>query len=223
MKISQPPHFRKATFTLTELLVVMAVFAILLSILMPTIRNSIDKARGLVCTKKLGSVAQANLSFAEDNNGCLVNFQFYPQQLLGRYVGKFVTTGGNSIQFDPGYAIFFGCPNRPDNISNETPAWGNSEKISPMTWGSIKPGAKLSSISLPAETFVFVELYRIINNPESTGFYYAGVSISNSCFPYYGHAMAGVQAYCDGHVTIHPISLMLNYWRNPNMRPWILR
>ena len=221
MKIFAPPHFRKATFTLTELMVVLAVFAILLSILMPTIRNSIDKARGLVCAKKLGSVAQANLSFAEDNNGCLVNFEFYPRQLLGQYVGKFIGTDG--IGYDPGYSIFFGCPNRPDNFWSQHPAWGNSEKISLMNWALPSPrprGANLSSISLPAETFVFVELYNNITDPQSDGFYYAQLS---AYLPYYGHAMAGVQAYCDGHVTMHPISLMLNYWNNPNMRPWILR
>lgn len=205
--------FPKITFTLTELLVVMAVLAILLTILIPSLKSSMNKARGLACANKLGAVTKLNFWFADDNNGCLVNSRRYTQQFVNRGYIEAKGIGEN----DP-YQRSFSCTNRRE-VYEEAPAWGYSCGISEMNWTKWVPGPLLHSINLPSETFMFVELYRFRDFPEGVGYYYANWEY----FPYYGHAMAGVQSYCDGHVTMHPISLMLNYWSNWSIKPWNIR
>ena len=211
MKNQTSSPFAKVYFTLTELLIVMAVLAILISLVIPALKEGLGKARGMACAQKLKSVTQANLTFAEDNNGRLVDF-LYPHQTLHNkgYLGTSAP-----------FATHFGCPNRLEGVSNESPAWGYSNQISPFNWGN-RTGAALSSIIRPEETFMFVEIYIKEDQPEGNGSYH----LEPKWFPYYGHEMAGAQSYCDGHVTLLPLSLMRAYWYPKDnwdkRKPWSL-
>ncbi|MCM8530999.1 MAG: prepilin-type N-terminal cleavage/methylation domain-containing protein [Lentisphaeraceae bacterium] len=61
-------HFKKK-FTLIELLVVVGIIAILVSILIPSIRNSRAKVRQVSCMANLQQIVQGTILFATDNNG----------------------------------------------------------------------------------------------------------------------------------------------------------
>ncbi|MCM8537728.1 MAG: hypothetical protein NE334_17435, partial [Lentisphaeraceae bacterium] len=56
-------------FTLIELLVVVGMIAILVSILIPSIRNSRAKVRQVTCMTNLQQIAQGTIIFATDHNG----------------------------------------------------------------------------------------------------------------------------------------------------------
>ena len=66
-------------FTLVELLVVISIIALLLSILMPSLRRARDQAKSIVCRVNVRSISMAWLMYADDNNGKLVGPDPYRQ------------------------------------------------------------------------------------------------------------------------------------------------
>lgn len=60
-------------FTLVELLVVIAVIAVLMAILMPALRLAKDQAYAVVCVSNLRNLSLAWFVYADENDGQLVN------------------------------------------------------------------------------------------------------------------------------------------------------
>ena len=58
-------------FTLVELLVVIAVFSILISMLQPALKRAWEKGYGLACQGNLKQLATASVMYTEDNNDYL--------------------------------------------------------------------------------------------------------------------------------------------------------
>lgn len=62
-------HFRR--FTIVELLVVIAVIAMLASILLPALGKARDKARAISCTSNRKQLLTTTIMYSNDNNGYL--------------------------------------------------------------------------------------------------------------------------------------------------------
>jgi prepilin-type N-terminal cleavage/methylation domain-containing protein/prepilin-type processing-associated H-X9-DG protein len=56
-------------FTLVELLVVVAIVALLISILLPSLRRAREQARAAVCGSNIRQIALANIGYAAENGG----------------------------------------------------------------------------------------------------------------------------------------------------------
>ena len=65
---------RKSGFTLVELLVVVAIIAIILSLLLPSLRNAREAARGGVCLSNLHQVGLAAIQYTMEYKGVLPPF-----------------------------------------------------------------------------------------------------------------------------------------------------
>lgn len=63
---------KKRYFTLIELLLVMAIIAILTSILLPALNKAREMGKSIACTGNLGQIQKCMLLYADDNNGCLM-------------------------------------------------------------------------------------------------------------------------------------------------------
>jgi len=79
---------RQPAFTLVELLVVLAIIALLVSLGLPNMRYSILKAQSVKCSEQLRTIGVAVLSDATDNNGFLPEINqaaapVYPATVLG--------------------------------------------------------------------------------------------------------------------------------------------
>ena len=69
---------RKKAFTLIELLVVISVIALLLSILLPSLRSAKAKAMQLLSITNMKSLALAWTAYATENGGKLLSAQVWP-------------------------------------------------------------------------------------------------------------------------------------------------
>lgn len=86
----------KSAFTLIEMLVVMAIIALLTSLVVPAVQTSLKRARITESSSNIRQLAQANLSYAIDHRG-----RFAPAQSstnLVRWHGK---RSSGSSPFDP--------------------------------------------------------------------------------------------------------------------------
>ena len=84
---------RGKAFTLVELLIVIAVIAVLVSILMPVLRTVREQGRGIVCGSNLKQLALALTTYAQDNETFPQGFDDFSYLFIappGGYVGNAV-------------------------------------------------------------------------------------------------------------------------------------
>ncbi|MCG3137541.1 MAG: hypothetical protein HJJLKODD_01387 [Phycisphaerae bacterium] len=67
MYVPRYPRWSNAAFTLVELLVVVAIIALLISILLPTLNNAREQGRSVVCASNLRSLMTVALLYAEND------------------------------------------------------------------------------------------------------------------------------------------------------------
>ena len=72
------PHCIKG-FTLIELLVVVSIIAILIALLLPSIKRSRSIARLVICQSNLGQIAIAFFAYAGDNQGRAPGYMEHPE------------------------------------------------------------------------------------------------------------------------------------------------
>jgi prepilin-type N-terminal cleavage/methylation domain-containing protein len=147
----------KRSFSLVELLVCMAIFALLGNLLMPALNNMMSSSRTLVCLKQQQSVSKFTTFYIEDNNDRFPfagwweysisaeaeNHPLYGvnwSDLLSSYDGRdlFAESAGTVFVKEDHYiraeglkdwSNFYLCPE-----DNETHAWGNGTELLGATY-----------------------------------------------------------------------------------------
>ena len=97
-------------FTLVEMLVVIAIIAILASLLMPSLVKAIDSARKMACANNLRNLNTATQVYLDDNSQILMSTEDrnYP---TGGWVNSF-------SDFKNWYAGYLDAPQNPENPAN---------------------------------------------------------------------------------------------------------
>ena len=105
----------KKIFTLIELLIVIAIIAILASMLLPALNQARDKAKNISCSSNLKQIGTAFMSYSVDNGG------EFPLPLTGSHLTKFAGSWFSAVTMKAylggkeaadGWLInkVFGCP-----------------------------------------------------------------------------------------------------------------
>jgi len=89
---------RKAAFTLVELLIVVAILAILAGMLLPVLSNAREKSKAARCHSNLHLLAYAGLMYAEDNRETFVGFWSGIDRKMLLY--PYTHSGTNNAQLD---------------------------------------------------------------------------------------------------------------------------
>lgn len=217
-------------FTLVELLVVIAVIAILTAMLLPALAQGKQRAKRIQCLNNQRQMATTWVLYAGDNNDSLaLNGQCNPESTANKLwvQGAFVHTGANTnvdYMLNPQYALFanyiksgstYLCPTDRDTVKVNNVIYPKLRSYAlnaylgwTGTWDGRLSSAyvvyqKYGHISenMPQGTFLFMDV-----QPDSICWPYFGVEMYNDVFfnwPGASHSRGSVVSYADGHVDWH--------------------
>ena len=95
----------ESRFSLVELLVVIAVIAILAGMLLPALNAAKSKAQSITCINNLGQVMKAQMNYASDYGDCMVSHLIFGSTwvpysvVLGKYVPVDPAAGPDGLSF----------------------------------------------------------------------------------------------------------------------------
>lgn len=147
-------------FTLVEMLVVVAIIAILASLMMPTLHSSLGYARSLKCSNALKQLATSMFLYAGDNNSILA-------QQIG--AAPAYTPYWNKLIVDKGYVSqsAFYCPDMPNNTFGwpAYPHYGVNGNLYTGV-GGVQKIRNLAAANKPANKVFIMDAYQ--NNSDNT-------------------------------------------------------
>lgn len=121
----------RCAFTLVELLVVVAIIAILMSVLLPAVGQAMDRARTLQCLVALRSIGQAVQQYVMDRQGYLPP--------VATWTSTAPSSGAAKHHWCQFLAPYVGVPLDPNSRKTVTPTplgWRDGEQLEDQWWGA---------------------------------------------------------------------------------------
>lgn len=221
---------RRRGFTLTEMLVVVGIFILLLALLMPALEKAREQARRAKCRAQLREIVRACMMYADDDpNGIYVYdlgdtgtrldnlMHLYPKYMTSLKLAICPSTA-HIIRTDPANLVTAGDPigstnpamiGRPRDLSRfdgggaNSSAGGHSYEVRAYMWAGTWPdGRYIPSNTVKTKSNIrYPSKVKLIEDGMDE-MTVNGVSYPNNwpC-PYHNHGAAGVNVgFCDGHV-----------------------
>lgn len=210
----------KRNFTLVELLVVIAVIAILASMILPALRSALDKARAIQCTNNHKQLSTSTLLYVDDNKGYLpLNDVKYTETaknvktptILWSYIShqpvtsdygylKKVTTDG---KYEPKLSMF-SCPSvtEPFKHESEMRHIGVNQF---MVSKNYKVNLFISNCRWPSERMLYSDYYCNAGWSVTVANEFAGASAYTTAgyMTYLHQGLTATVTHLDGHVKLY--------------------
>lgn len=205
----------KQNFTLLELLIVVAIIAILASLILPALRSALDKARAISCTSNQKQLGTATFLYVDDNKGYMPShnlaYSTYTPDwatVLWSYTThqpissnhaylKQVTTG----MFEPKVSMFrCAAVLEPFKASTEMKHIGRNMFVSR---GSYAPNLFITKCRWPSARMVYSDFYYSGSDYDMEIAYFTSGSSAYSGKGYMTYLHPGLTAtvtHLDGHV-----------------------
>ena len=159
-------------FTLTELMIVIAIIAILAAMLLPVLNKAREKAKDITCMNNLKQLAGAEINYIDDFNGWFTpsypgkdenqSSNYYWTNLLYPYLGGSGTSKDIfRANVDPANSVYF-CPmQQPNEISkggasNDYPSYGLNYYLGGRLRGDMP--AKISKVKEASKIIMFSDV-----------------------------------------------------------------
>jgi prepilin-type N-terminal cleavage/methylation domain-containing protein/prepilin-type processing-associated H-X9-DG protein len=153
---------RRRGFTLVELLVVIAVLAVLIALLLPAVNRARESARQAVCSSNLRQLAGAMLAYTADNDGA---FPFsaevgnvHPEDWIWWQRGRDPRKSAIAKYFNHYDESYFRCPSdRMDRPRILTDPYNYSYTMNEDFSSYYYPALRLSKVQSPAMKIMVLE------------------------------------------------------------------
>lgn len=174
-------HYSRSAFTLVELLIAIAILAIIAALSFPGLQAFRKRSRNIECIHNLKTLGMGIVFFCNDHNGR------FPPTVEDKTPRP---TFGNMVpDFGPSWAeyivacyldknkIVLRCPSRPDTWSAKGyvgyyPDYGFNERLSPVNpLTGFREGVPLNSIKEPARLIILGDVARYSGKTPVGGFY----------------------------------------------------
>ena len=206
----------KQKFTLVELLIVIAIIAILASMILPALRSALDKARAIQCTSNQKQLSTATHLYVDDNNGYIPSHNTWYSStaktvswatVLWSYVthkpvvenyGYLQTIDGGTL-YEPKLGIFR-CPAvlEPFKISEEMKHIGRNNF---MGMSTSYPGSLFITKCLwPSERMLYSDYYSPSGYYANVSHYTSGGGYTGGYMTYLHPGLTATVTHLDGHV-----------------------
>lgn len=214
---------QQRAFTLVELLVVIAVIAILAALLLPALGRSKDAAQRIKCVSNLRQLALATQLYWNDNNGACFRFGGTESNNGRVYwfgwietastpegIRAFDATQGALYAYLQGRGVEL-CPSLNYALAQfklkatgATYGYGYNWHLSTPT---NRPAIKISQIERPTEIALLADSAQVNtfqppashSNPMLEEWYYVSTN-RNEATAHFRHAQRATAVFCDGHV-----------------------
>lgn len=163
--ILRRPGRTRAGFTLTEILVVIVIIAVLASVMLMVISNMRRSASSAVCVTKMRQIASTLVMYAQEHNGRLPTSASYGTLFVGQgpwynrddrrlqnHIGEYLgapesntwSTQGAQMTFDPSFAwpalLAEGKPGASSVLLNTSVKYRSGDTVSTLSpWSGTKP------------------------------------------------------------------------------------
>ena len=214
-------HEQPRAFTLVELLIVIAILAILASLLLPALGRSKDAAQRIKCVSNLRQLGLATQMYWDDNSGACFRYggvvtnggQLYWFGWIGpgaEGTRPFDATPGVLYSYLQGRGIEL-CPSLnyalgQFKLKASGAAYGYGYNIH-LSVPATQPPVKVSRITRPTDLALLADAAQVNtfqppaskSNPMLEEFYYVSTN-RNEATAHFRHAQRANAVFCDGHV-----------------------
>jgi len=198
----------KINFTLVELLMVIAIIAIISSMLLPSLNHSMEVARRIPCLNNLKQCGILTAVYTDTYKGLLMDGDYSIAVGYTAWHKQLVSLDANNISKN-----ILWCPKDLANLNKDSQYAYNAGDISFGFNRRHMRGARLSRIKNPSQKLIFVENAKNIHSGMYEGFYHVESGISSvNPMAYPRHESFCNVMFIDGHV--ESIQAPGNSWPN---------
>jgi prepilin-type N-terminal cleavage/methylation domain-containing protein/prepilin-type processing-associated H-X9-DG protein len=153
-------------FTLIELLIVIAIIAILASMLLPALRSARERAKQIQCLSQEKQMVLAAIAYSGDFNGYVPSYYQYPyslegsaeaRQILFLYSGGYVSNSMISICPSDMEGVMKACPDvDSNNLKPQVYSYGMPTDLGVNKWYNIVKESNPANVILYSDSIYFM-------------------------------------------------------------------